>query len=116
MLGDGALGARTAFLSRPYADDPSTCGIPVFTQETMDEMIGYANAHGMQAAVHTIGDACLDRVLSAYEKPLLKTREKITATASCTARSQEPISLKKSRKCIFTFTHRASSSITITIS
>ena len=39
MLGDGALGARTAFLSRPYADDPSTCGIPVFTQETMDEMI-----------------------------------------------------------------------------
>ena len=72
MLGDGALGARTAFLSRPYADDPSTCGIPVFTQETMDEMIGYANAHGMQAAVHTIGDACLDRVLSAYEKALLK--------------------------------------------
>ena len=116
MLGDGALGARTAFLSRPYADDPSTCGIPVFTQETMDEMIGYANAHGMQAAVHTIGDACLDRVLSAYEKALAETREKITATASCTARSQEPISLKKSRKCIFTFTHRASSSITITIS
>lgn len=70
MLGDGALGARTAFLSRPYADGPSTCGIPVFTQETMDEMIGYANAHGMQAAVHTIGDACLDRVLSAYEKAL----------------------------------------------
>ena len=70
MLGDGALGARTAFLSRPYADDPSTCGIPVFTQETMDEMIGYANAHGMQAAVHTIGDACLDRVLSTYEKAL----------------------------------------------
>ncbi len=70
MLGDGALGARTAFLSRPYADDPSTCGIPVFSQETMDEMIGYANAHGMQAAVHTIGDACLDRVLIAYEKAL----------------------------------------------
>ena len=70
MLGDGALGARTAFLSRPYADDPSTCGIPVFSQETMDEMIGYANAHGMQAAVHTIGDACLDRVLNAYEKAL----------------------------------------------
>ena len=70
MLGDGALGARTAFLSRPYADDPSTCGIPVFSQETLDEMIGYANAHGMQVAVHTIGDACLDRVLKAYEKAL----------------------------------------------
>ncbi|MBR2895015.1 MAG: amidohydrolase family protein, partial [Oscillospiraceae bacterium] len=67
MLGDGALGARTAFLSRPYADAPDTCGIPVFSQETFDEMIGYANRHGMQVAVHTIGDACLDRVLLAVE-------------------------------------------------
>ena len=40
MLGDGALGARTAFLSRPYADDPSTCGLPVYTKETMEDMIG----------------------------------------------------------------------------
>lgn len=70
MLGDGALGPRTAFLSRPYADDPSTCGIPVFSQETLDEMIGYANRQGMQVAVHAIGDACLDRVLSALEKAL----------------------------------------------
>ena len=63
MLGDGALGARTAFLSQPYADDPSTCGIPVFTQETLDTMIGYANEHRMQVAVHSIGDACLDRIV-----------------------------------------------------
>lgn len=70
LLGDGALGPRTAYLSRPYADDPSTCGIPVFSQETMDGMIACANAHGMQVAVHAIGDACLDRVLSAYEKAL----------------------------------------------
>ncbi len=70
MLGDGALGARTAFLSRPYADDPTTRGIPVFSQEVFDEMIGCANAQGMSVAVHTIGDACLDRVLSAIEKAL----------------------------------------------
>lgn len=70
MLGDGALGARTAFLSRPYADAPKTCGIPVFSQETFDEMIGYAHAHGMQTAVHTIGDACLDRVLLSLDKAL----------------------------------------------
>ena len=70
MLGDGALGAHTAFLSQPYADAPETRGIPVFSQETLDEMIGYANRHEMQAAVHAIGDACLDRVLSAFEKAL----------------------------------------------
>ena len=70
MLGDGALGARTAYLSRPYADDPSTCGIPVFSQKVFDEMISFANRNNMQVAVHTIGDACLDRVISAMEKAL----------------------------------------------
>ena len=67
MLGDGALGARTAFLSIPYADDPSTKGLPVFTQEQLNVMIDLAVKNGMQAAVHAIGDACLDYVLNAYE-------------------------------------------------
>ncbi len=70
MLGDGSLGARTAYLSRPYADDPSTCGFPVFSQQTLDEMIGYANSIGMQVAIHAIGDGCLDMVLNAIEKAL----------------------------------------------
>lgn len=70
MLGDGALGSRTAYLSRPYADAPETCGIPVFTQQTFDEMIGYANSVNMQCAIHSIGDACLDSVLSAFDKAL----------------------------------------------
>ena len=70
MLGDGALGARTAYLSNPYADDCSTRGLSVFTQEAFDEMIGFANANGMQVAVHTIGDACLDMVLSSIRKAL----------------------------------------------
>ena len=68
MLGDGSLGARTAFLSEPYTDDPAARGIPIFTQEEMNEMIGYAHAHGMQTAVHAIGDAAMDMVLDAVEK------------------------------------------------
>lgn len=70
MLGDGALGARTAFLSIPYADDHSTCGIPVYSKELMEAMISCAHRNHMQIAVHTIGDACLDWVLEAYEKAL----------------------------------------------
>ena len=70
MLGDGALGARTAFLSRPYADDPSTRGISVFSQQEFDDLISLANSRGMQCAIHCIGDACLDMVLSALEKAL----------------------------------------------
>lgn len=70
MLGDGALGARTAYLSQPYADAAETRGLSIFTPETFDQLIGCANTHGMQVAVHCIGDACLDLVLASYEKTL----------------------------------------------
>lgn len=70
MLGDGSLGARTAYLSEPYSDDPSTRGIPIFTRQQFEEMIGYAHSHGMQAAIHAIGDGILDDILAAYEKAL----------------------------------------------
>ena len=70
MLGDGSLGSRTAWLSRPYADDSGTSGFPLFSREKMEEMISLANESGMQIAVHAIGDACLDQVLNALEKAL----------------------------------------------
>jgi len=70
MLGDGALGPRTAFLSSPYSDKPDTYGISVFSKETFDEMIWFAHSKGMQVAIHSIGDACLDLVLSSIEKAL----------------------------------------------
>lgn len=70
LLGDGSLGARTAYMSQPYADDPSTRGIAIFSRAQFDEMIGYANAHGMQVAVHAIGDGILDDILASYEKAL----------------------------------------------
>lgn len=70
LLGDGALGARTAYLSRPYADVPETRGLSVFAPEEFDTLIGYANDQDMQVAVHCIGDACLDLVLGSLEKAL----------------------------------------------
>ncbi|MDO4329153.1 MAG: amidohydrolase [Lachnospiraceae bacterium] len=70
LLGDGSLGARTAYMSQPYADDPSTRGIPIFTRKQLEEMIGYAHTHGMQIAIHAIGDGILDDILAGYEKAL----------------------------------------------
>ena len=70
MLGDGALGARTAYLTKPYADAPSTQGLSVFTPDEFDSLIGYAHKNGMQVAVHCIGDGCLDLVLGSIEKAL----------------------------------------------
>ena len=72
LLGDGALGARTAYLAEPYADDPTTRGLSVFTPEAFQQLIGYAHSQGMQVAVHCIGDACLDLVLKAISDALLR--------------------------------------------
>ena len=65
LLGDGALGSRTAHLSRPYRGGGEERGFNLFSDEHMNAMVSYANAHGMQVAVHAIGDACLDQVLNA---------------------------------------------------
>lgn len=70
ILGDGSLGARTAYMSQPYHDDPTTRGIPVYTQEWMDEMVGYAHAHGMNVAIHAIGDGIMDQAIRSIEKAL----------------------------------------------
>ena len=70
LLGDGALGARTAYLSQPYADAPASRGLCIFSQKEFDDLIGLAHKNGMQTAIHCIGDACLDMVLNAIEKAL----------------------------------------------
>ena len=55
-------------MSKDYADEPDERGLAIFTQEQFDELIGYAHSHGMQVAVHAIGDGILDRILTSYER------------------------------------------------
>ena len=70
LLGDGALGSRTAHLSKPYRGTGDVRGFNLFSDEHMNGMVAYANEHGMQVAIHAIGDACLDQVLNAVGKAL----------------------------------------------
>ena len=70
LLGDGALGSRTAHLSRPYRGTEDERGFNLFSDGHMNAMVSCANAHGMQVAVHAIGDACLDQVLNAVSLAL----------------------------------------------
>lgn len=68
MLGDGSLGARTAFLSKPYNDDPATRGIANYTETEFAEMVELAYQNKMGSIIHSIGDGILDRILSVFEK------------------------------------------------
>jgi predicted amidohydrolase YtcJ len=71
LLGDGSLGGRTAYLSRPYADDPTTRGIRVFSQEELDELIMTAHNSKMTVAVHCIGDGQMRMTFQSIEKAML---------------------------------------------
>ena len=70
LLGDGSLGARTAYLSEPYSDDSSTRGISAFNKEDLGLIISYAHNSNMQIAVHCIGDGIMTEVMEAYERAL----------------------------------------------
>jgi predicted amidohydrolase YtcJ len=63
---DGSMGARTAYFLAPYADDPSTRGIPLLTQEKLNLLVLRADRTGFQIGVHAIGDEANDMVLNAY--------------------------------------------------
>ncbi len=65
---DGSLGARTAWMRKPYHDDGATCGVPTMTREALDDMIAIAEEHGCQVAIHCIGDAAIEMTLNAYQK------------------------------------------------
>ena len=73
LFADGSFGGRTALLSRPYADDPSTCGFAVHEQEKLEALVQEAREAGMPVAVHAIGDGAADQVLQALEKHPLPT-------------------------------------------
>jgi predicted amidohydrolase YtcJ len=64
---DGALSTRTAALLAPYADDPSTSGILLYTPEKLKAMTIERDRLGFQIAFHAIGDKANRMALDAFE-------------------------------------------------
>ncbi|MCG6988052.1 MAG: amidohydrolase [Gemmatimonadetes bacterium] len=76
LFADGALGSRGAALIHPYADDPTTRGVPRMTEEEILEQTRRALDAGLDIATHAIGDEAVRRVLDAYER-ILKERPQL---------------------------------------
>lgn len=53
---DGSIGSRSARLSAPYADDPSSRGLLYLDPETAAEHVVACTRAGIQAGFHCIGD------------------------------------------------------------
>lgn len=66
LYADGALGSRGAWLKLPYSDAPGTRGLPLLTPEQLRIQVAAALALNRQVAVHAIGDAANEMVLSAF--------------------------------------------------
>ena len=57
---DGSLGARTAALRSPYADEPATTGVlHLGAEDVMDHVLA-VTAAGLQGGFHVIGDRAMD--------------------------------------------------------
>jgi predicted amidohydrolase YtcJ len=84
VFGDGSAGGLTAAMSEPYlVGDPDNRGIFCFSDKEMHQFLAHYHSLGYQLAIHAIGDAAIEQVLSGIEKagtaesPILGRRHRI---------------------------------------
>lgn len=84
VFGDGSAGGLTAAMSEPYlVGDPENRGIFCYTDKEMHDYLAHYHNLGYQLAIHAIGDAAIEQVLSGIEKastaekPILGRRHRI---------------------------------------
>ncbi len=67
IISDGSLNTRTAWCCAPYAEGGGT-GAPNLSGDSLRALLGHATRHGLDVAVHAIGDAAVREALAAYEE------------------------------------------------
>jgi predicted amidohydrolase YtcJ len=67
ITSDGALGSRSAWMLKPYDDDPGNTGLNVTPMARIKEIAELGLAHGFQISVHAIGDRANQETLNTYQ-------------------------------------------------
>ncbi len=69
VFGDGSAGGLTAAMSEPYiVGEPENRGIFIYPEAQMHGYLAHYHKLGYQLAIHAIGDAAIEQVLSGIEK------------------------------------------------
>lgn len=68
ITSDGALGSRSAWMLKPYDDDPTNTGLNVTKMSRIKEIAEIGIAHGFQISVHAIGDRANRETLDLYQQ------------------------------------------------
>lgn len=66
IFGDGSINSRTAWCHDSYADEPGWQGVANIEPEVLISVLSRAHQHGIEAAVHAIGDRAVSSVLDAF--------------------------------------------------
>ena len=64
---DGVVEGATAFLLKPYAHMPDTCGEPLWDLDNLKSLFAAADREKLQIHIHAIGDAAIRMSLDALE-------------------------------------------------
>ena len=64
---DGSMGARTAALKEPYADEPGNSGALFRNERDLAELLREMQPPGFQASIHAIGDLAVECALKGIE-------------------------------------------------
>jgi len=75
FVADGGIGAKTAFMSKPY-EGTDYCGVLAEDPKSLKERMEIAHLSGFQISVHAIGDKTLEMILDIYENILSRYPKK----------------------------------------
>ncbi|MBO7703383.1 MAG: amidohydrolase [Solobacterium sp.] len=91
LITDGSLGARTAAMSMPYSDDPSTLGIAVYKRPEIETWVKLASEYNMPVIAHAIGDEAVKNVLDVFDDYVLPGNPLHSGLVHCQIMTNEEI-------------------------
>jgi len=69
---DGSIGAQTAAVSEPFADDPGNTGQLLWEEAALEAAVDRFHVAGLQLALHAIGDRAIRQALDVLERVLAR--------------------------------------------
>ena len=92
---DGSFGGSTAALLEPYANDPQNKGMLIHTNEQIEAYVKLARKYDEAVAIHLIGDAGVEQVLTYLEKYPVPQGKRDRLIHCCYVSEQQLARMKK---------------------
>ena len=68
LFTDGSIGAKTAWVTGGYIDNPDNLGMKIWEPEELRNWMRKAHKNGLQLAIHAIGDRAVSEVIDGMEE------------------------------------------------